>query len=175
MEQQNGEPEINGVANNHVENGQEEAPSTKVPEMNGVANGHVENGQEEAPPTIELPTEEKSREGSVGSQEGIQLSAIKIITKHHQSEDEEEESGDDEPEEEVKPKKMTKKKKKKKAVAVAQPAEVLTSTLAKAIRLINEKKDKEKHKIKQAEIRKMALDQKKRQEIAGPGRVLIHT
>ena len=103
-------------------------------------NGHTEN---EAPQSLELPTEQKSREGSVGSQEGIQLSAIKIITRHDDSEEEEEESGDDdeekEPEEEVKPKRMVKKKKKK---APAQPAEVLTSTLAKAIRLINEKKVK---------------------------------
>ena len=105
-------------------------------------NGHTENGQEEAPQSLELPTEEKSREGSVGSTEGIQLSAIKIITRHDASEDEVEESGDDEEEKEpeVKPKKMVKKKKKKKKVEVAQPAEVLTSTLAKAIRLINEKK-----------------------------------
>ena len=29
----------------------------------------------------------KSREGSIGSQEGIQLSEIKIITKHHDSEE----------------------------------------------------------------------------------------
>ena len=106
-------------------------------------NGHTENGHEEAPQSVELPTEQKSREGSVGSQEGIQLSAIKIITRHDDSEEEEEESGDDdeekEPEEEeVKPKRMVKKKKKK----VAQPAEVLTSTLAKAMRLINEKKVK---------------------------------
>jgi len=147
MEQQNGEP---------------------------VLNGHTENGEEEgAAKSVELPNEQKSREGSVGSQEGIQLSAIKIITRHDDTEEEEEESGDDdeEKEEEIKPKKMVKKKKKKK---VAQPAEVLTSTLAKAIRLINEKKEKERQKIKQAEIRKMALEQKKKQEIAGPARVLIH-
>ena len=109
------------------------------PELNGVPNGNVENGHEEAPPVVELPAEEKSREGSVGSQDGIQISQIKIITKLHESEEEEEDSGDDEEEKEpeVKPKKMVKKKKKKK---VAQPAEVLTSTLAKAIRMINEQK-----------------------------------
>jgi hypothetical protein len=150
----------------------------KMEQQNGepVLNGHTENGEEEgAAKSVELPTEQKSREGSVGSQEGIQLSAIKIITRHDDTEEEEEESGDDdedkEQEEEIKPKKKIKKKKKKK---VAQPAEVLTSTLAKAIRLINEKKEKERQKIKQAEIRKMALEQKKRQEIAGPARVLIH-
>jgi len=40
--------------------------------------------------------------------------------------------------------------------------------------MINEQKEKERQKIKKEAIRKMALEQKKRQEIAGPGRVLIH-
>lgn len=114
----------------------------------------------------------KSREGSIGSQEGIQLSEIKIITKHHDSEEEEEDSDDDsENEEEIKPKKKVKRKKVKRE---AQPADVVVSTLAKAIRMINEQKEKERQKIKKEAIRKMALEQKKRQEIAGPGRVLIH-
>jgi len=116
--------------------------------------------------------EGKSREGSIGSQEGIQLSEIKIITKHHDSEEEEEDSDEDsENEEEIKPKKKVKRKKVKRE---AQPADVVVSTLAKAIRMINEQKEKERQKIKKEAIRKMALEQKKRQEIAGPGRVLIH-
>jgi hypothetical protein len=116
--------------------------------------------------------EGKSREGSIGSQEGIQLSEIKIITKHHESEEEEEDSDEDsENEEEIKPKKKVKRKKVKRE---AQPADVVVSTLAKAIRMINEQKEKERQKIKKEAIRKMALEQKKRQEIAGPGRVLIH-
>jgi hypothetical protein len=54
-----------------------------------VMNGHTENGQEEVPNSVEIPAEQKSREGSAGSQEGIQLSAIKIITRHDESEEEE--------------------------------------------------------------------------------------
>ena len=82
----------------------------------------------------------KLREGSIGSQEGIQLSEIKIITKHHDSEEEEEDSDEDsENEEEIKPKKKVKRKKVKRE---AQPADVVVSTLAKAIRMINEQKVK---------------------------------
>jgi len=138
-------------------------------------NGHVENGVEDAPQTADAPTEQRSREGSAGSQEGIQLSAIKIITRHddEEEEEEEEEESDSEPEEDVKPKKMVKKKKKAKN-EVKAPAEVLTSCLAKAIRSINEQKEKERNKLRQAEIRKMALEQKRRQELAGPPRVTIH-
>lgn len=149
------QPKENGFANGHTENNRENEGK------DGLANGHTENSRE------------NEREGSTGSQEGIQLSAIKIITKHIESEEEEEDDSDEEsePEEEVKPKKMVKKKKKK---APAKPAEVLTTTLSKALRMINEQKEKERRKIKQAEIRKMALEQKRRQEIAGPPRVLIH-
>lgn len=151
---------------------------SEQPATNDITNGGIENGHQEAPQKDETSVDEKdtSPARSEGSQEGIQLSKIKIITRRH-VDDGEEESGDDdeeeeeEPEEEIKPKKMVKKKKKKK---VAKPAEVLTKTLGQAIRLITEKKEKERQKIKQQEIRKMALEQKKRQELAGPSRVLIH-
>merc|ERR1711893_230218 len=104
-------------------------------------NGVVENGVEAAP---EVAQEQRSREGSAGSQEGIQLSAIKIITRHDdEEEEEEEEESDSEDEEEVKPKKTVKRKKKGKNEAKA-PAEVLTHVLAKAIRTINEQKEKER-------------------------------
>jgi len=77
-------------------------------------NGHVENGVEETPQTAEAPTEQRSREGSAGSDQGIQLSAIKIITRHDdEEEEEEEEESDSEPEEEVKPKKIKKKRKER--------------------------------------------------------------
>jgi len=134
-------------------------------------NGHVENGVEGAP---EASNEQRSREGSAGSQEGIQLSAIKIITRHDdEEEEEEEEESDSEAEEEVKPKKTVKRKKKGKN-EVKAPAEVLTHVLAKAIRTINEQKEKERQKLRQAEIRKMALEQKRKQELAGPPKVTIH-
>lgn len=88
----------------------------------------------------EASNEQRSREGSAGSQEGIQLSAIKIITRHDdEEEEEEEEESDSEAEEEVKPKKTVKRKKKGKN-EVKAPAEVLTHVLAKAIRTINEQK-----------------------------------
>ena len=101
-------------------------------------NGVVENGVEAAP---EVAQEQRSREGSAGSQEGIQLSAIKIITRHddEEEEEEEEESDSEAEEEEVKPKKTVKRKKKGKN-EVKAPAEVLTHVLAKAIRTINEQK-----------------------------------
>ena len=62
-------------------------------------NGVVENGVEAAP---EVAEEQRSREGSAGSQEGIQLSAIKIITRRDddEEEEEEEEESDSEAEEE---------------------------------------------------------------------------
>ena len=101
-------------------------------------NGVVENGGETAP---EVAEEQRFREGSAGSQEGIQLSAIKIITRHddEEEEEEEEESDSEAEEEEVKPKKTVKRKKKGKN-EVKAPAEVLTHVLAKAIRTINEQK-----------------------------------
>jgi len=135
-------------------------------------NGVVENGVEAAP---EVAQEQRSREGSAGSQEGIQLSAIKIITRHddEEEEEEEEESDSEAEEEEVKPKKTVKRKKKGKN-EVKAPAEVLTHVLAKAIRTINEQKEKERQKLRQAEIRKMALEQKRKQELAGPPKVTIH-
>jgi len=138
-------------------------------------NGVVENGVEAAPEVAEEQKEQRSREGSAGSQEGIQLSAIKIITRHdeEEEEEEEEESDSEAEEEEVKPKKTVKRKKKGKN-EVKAPAEVLTHVLAKAIRTINEQKEKERQKLRQAEIRKMALEQKRKQELAGPPKVTIH-
>merc|ERR1712223_846683 len=128
--------------------------------------------EEESKNIVEEP-KQRSREGSAGSQEGIQLSAIKIITRHddEEEEEEEEEESGSEAEEEIKPKKTVKKKKKGNKEEIKEPAEVLTHVLAKAIRQINTQKEKERQKLRQAEIRKMALEQKRKQELADAQRL----
>ena len=82
----------------------------------------------------EGPEGEQERKTSTGSGD-ILLSQIKVIVR--QRSDTEEES--DEEEEVKKPKKKTVRRKKKKSDAPS-PADVLTKTLAQAIRLINEQK-----------------------------------
>lgn len=145
------EPVVNGVA-------------TEEPVVNGVATEEpVVNG-------VEPEDQEKERKLSSGS-DNIQLSTIQVIIKHQsESEDESEEDSD---EEEEKPKKKVVKKKKKKSNKV-NPAEVLTKTLAQAIRLINEQKEKERQKARKEEIRRLALEQKQRMDNAGAQRVILH-
>jgi len=122
----------------------------------------------------EGPTEPVSRKTSTGSGD-ILLSQIKVIVKHQS--DSEEEGSDEEAEK--KPKKKMVKKKKKKGAAKnkeepASPAEILTKTLAQAMRLINEKKEKERQKQKKEEIRRLALQQKERKEGMSNPRVILH-
>jgi len=83
---------------------------------------------------------------------------------------------DDSDVEEVKPKKKMQKKKKKAEKKKVDPSEVIVRTFGQALRLINEQKQREKHRLKQEEIRNMALEQKARQEQAGRGTapVIIH-
>jgi len=150
----------------------EEADSKKaLEELEGAAPAAAGEGEGEgadAPPP-DAPT---SRKTSTGSGD-ILLSQIKVIVKHHEeSEDGECES---EAEAEKKPKKKGKKKKKKAAATPAvNPAEILTKTLAQAMRLINEQKEKERQKLKKEEIRRLALQQKERKEGMGNPRVILH-
>jgi len=158
--------------NKNFDNGAKDATHFE----NGVKDAEASKKDEEESKSIVEEPKQRSREGSAGSQEGIQLSAIKIITRHddEEEEEEEEEESGSEAEEEIKPKKTVKKKKKGNKEEIKEPAEVLTHVLAKAIRQINTQKEKERQKLRQAEIRKMALEQKRKQELAGPPKVTIH-
>jgi len=149
----------------------DDIPDQAVDTTSAAVDKAVDDGEGSA----EGPTEPVSRKTSTGSGD-ILLSQIKVIVKHHS--DSEEEASEEEVEK--KPKKKTVKKKKKKGGAgknkevPASPAEILTKTLAQAMRLINEQKEKERQKQKKEEIRRLALQQKERKEGMSNPRVILH-
>jgi len=114
------------------------------------------------------------RKTSTGSGD-IQLSSIQVIVRGRSCGDAGDEDSQEEEEEEEKPKKK-KKVTKRKSNGKPEPtaAEVLTKTLAQALRLINEQKEKEKQKERKEAIRQMALAQKEKMESLGAPRVILH-
>ena len=102
--------------------------------------------------------------------DGLIIAPIQVIIPADLSDDDSEEEKEEKPRE----KKMKKKKQKQSKVDKTM---VLTKTFGQALRLINEQKQREKHRAKQEEIRNMALEQKARREQGGrPGSaaVIIH-
>jgi len=109
------------------------------------------------------------RKTSTGSGD-IQLSSIQVIVRGRSCGDAGDEDSEEEEEEEEKPKKKKKVTKRKKSNGKPEPtaAEVLTKTLAQALRLINEQRRKKNKRKERRPSDKWLWPKKRRWSHWGP-------